>query len=282
MRAKISNAQIPDAKGRHTPYDYAADIRAPGEDDIDLPHTEGKYHQLVGDLRYLIDRKRPDLVFVKERLAMASHRATVRHWQAMRAVIRYLKYTIHYGITYHGGQSCPPLMKLLQGYCDTSFGGDMADRRSTSGMVICYNGSPIHWASKKQTMVVMSTAEDEYISLAAAAQRFQATRRLCRESGLMAAVPCRLKKDNLAVVEMLEKPHGTKRRKFIDLRNQLLQQLINTQAVQALNVRAVHQKADLLAKVLQRVMLTRKCTAISCEDTPPAGGDCGEDTPVSL
>lgn len=223
-----------DAKVRHTQYDYAANIRAPGEDAIELPHTEGKYWQLVGDLRYLSDRTRPDLAFVTACLAMESHSPTVRNWQAMRAVIRYIKYRIHHVHTYHGGQSRPPLVKLVQSYCDTSLGGDIVDRKSTFGIVLRYKGSPIHWGSKKQAMVTMSTAEAEYISLAAAAQKLQATRRLCLDSGFLGHTHCHLKTDTLAVGTMLAKTHGTKRRKCIDLRHQLLQQLINIQALKIL------------------------------------------------
>lgn len=163
----------------------------------------------------------------------------------MKAVIRYLKYTVNHGISYHSGQPRPPTMIVMNGYGDARARGDMADRKSTPGFIICYNGGPIRWVSEKRTMVAMSTAGTENKYLPSAAQQLQAMRRLCMESGLTAAAPCLLKTDNLAVVEMLANPYGTKRRELIDLRHHLLQQIIHIQALQVLHVRDVHQKEGL-------------------------------------
>lgn len=80
MLVTIFNAQIPHVKGRNKPYNHAVDIRVPDDDEIDLPHIERKYRQLVGDIQYLSDRTRPDLEFETEGLAMASHRPTFRHY----------------------------------------------------------------------------------------------------------------------------------------------------------------------------------------------------------
>lgn len=65
--------------GLSTPYDYSAEIRAPYNDVIDLPQTERIYRQLVGDIRYLTESRRPELAFVNACLSMARHRPKLRY-----------------------------------------------------------------------------------------------------------------------------------------------------------------------------------------------------------
>ncbi len=52
----------------------------------------------------------------------------------------------------------------------TLAGGDLDDRKSTSGYVFQIGGTAISWRSKKQACVALSTAEAEYIALASTAQ----------------------------------------------------------------------------------------------------------------
>ena len=59
------------------------------------------------------------------------------------------------------------LVDLLSGYADADW-GNSSSRRSTSGMVMLYNKSPIMWKSKMQKTTALSTAEAEYYSASAA------------------------------------------------------------------------------------------------------------------
>ena len=56
------------------------------------------------------------------------------------------------------------------GYSDADWGGDVGDRKSTSGYLFQIGGTAVSWKSNKQTCVALSTTEAEYIALAAAAQ----------------------------------------------------------------------------------------------------------------
>ena len=53
----------------------------------------------------------------------------------------------------------------LIGYLDANYGGDLQDRKLTSGMVFTLFGEAISWASTKQKTVVTTTMEAEYIAL---------------------------------------------------------------------------------------------------------------------
>ena len=55
-------------------------------------------------------------------------------------------------------------------YSDADMGRDLDDRKSTSGYVFMISGGPVSWKTKKQSLVVLSTAEAEYMALATSAQ----------------------------------------------------------------------------------------------------------------
>ena len=61
-----------------------------------------------------------------------------------------------------------PLLYLE--YSDANWAGDTNNRKSTSGYFFMMSGAAVSWKSQKQTCVALSTAEAEYIALAAATQ----------------------------------------------------------------------------------------------------------------
>ena len=58
----------------------------------------------------------------------------------------------------------------ISGYSDADWAGDVNDRKSTSGYLFIISNAAVSWKSRKQGCVALSTAEAEYIALAAASQ----------------------------------------------------------------------------------------------------------------
>ncbi|GJS76331.1 zinc finger, CCHC-type containing protein [Tanacetum coccineum] len=83
-----------------------------------------------------------------------------QHWQAIQRVLKYLKKTMDYRLTY----TSYPL--VLEGYTDASWINNTEDNSSTSGWVFMLSGGVISWASKKQTCITGSTIEFEFVALA--------------------------------------------------------------------------------------------------------------------
>ncbi len=54
--------------------------------------------------------------------------------------------------------------KEVLGYCDADWGGDLEDRRSTTGFVFMIGGGAISWSSKRQPTIALSTTEAEYMA----------------------------------------------------------------------------------------------------------------------
>ena len=79
---------------------------------------------------------------------------------ALHHLMEYLSNHLGFKITYRKGVK---LVDLLSGYADADW-GNSSSSRSTSGMVMLYNKSPIMWKSKMQKTTALSTAEAEFYS----------------------------------------------------------------------------------------------------------------------
>jgi hypothetical protein len=80
------------------------------------------------------------------------------HLRAVKRIMRYLVYTPMFGLWYPKGSTFD-----LIGYSDADYARCKIDRKSTSGTCQFLGRSLVSWASKKQNLVTLSTAEAEYI-----------------------------------------------------------------------------------------------------------------------
>ena len=54
---------------------------------------------------------------------------------------------------------------IIHAYTDADWGGDLDDRKSTTGYVVFVFDSPVSWLSKKQAVTSLSTAESELYAI---------------------------------------------------------------------------------------------------------------------
>ncbi|KAK2387285.1 hypothetical protein QL285_061081 [Trifolium repens] len=114
-------------------------------------HDEGsevdptQFKQIVGSLMYLI-ATRPDLMFVVNLIArFMEHHVDTNMMEAKR-ILRYIKGTLELGILYRKGEQVD-----LIAYSDSDYGGDIDDRKSTSGYLFMLGSGAISWSSREQT-----------------------------------------------------------------------------------------------------------------------------------
>ena len=77
---------------------------------------------------------------------------------AAKHVLRYLKGTIDYGLRYVADCEFG-----LVGYTDSNWASSVTDWKSTSRCCFSLGSAVIAWRNRKQTSVVLSTTEVEYI-----------------------------------------------------------------------------------------------------------------------
>ena len=146
-----------------TPFDANCKLKKNTGDAV----SQLQYSQVIGSLMYLMNATRPDIAYSVSKLSRYTSNPGKDHWEALVRVLRYLKYTITYGLHY---TKYPP---VLEGYSDANWISDNTETKSTSGYVFTLGGAAISWKSSKQTCIARSTMESEFIALDKAAEEVE-------------------------------------------------------------------------------------------------------------
>lgn len=164
----INDVGIKDTSNtKFTPSDsilYADKSNTPREDNWN-------YRSIIGKLNFLAQNTRPDLSFAVHQCARFCTKPTKLHEIAIKRIVRYLLLTKDKGLILQ-----PTKTFTLDMYVDADFAGMWHQEHSAlrenvlsrTGYVITYCGCPIHWVSKLQNEIALSTTESEYIALSMA------------------------------------------------------------------------------------------------------------------
>ncbi|GJS33734.1 zinc finger, CCHC-type containing protein [Tanacetum coccineum] len=93
-----------------------------------------EYSRVIGFLMYAMTCTRPDIAFVVGKLSRYTSNPNTQHWQAIPGVLKCLKKTMDYSLTYISYPS------VLEGYTDASWISNTEDNPSTSGWVFLLGG----------------------------------------------------------------------------------------------------------------------------------------------
>ncbi|GJY49439.1 hypothetical protein Tco_0439395, partial [Tanacetum coccineum] len=85
-----------------------------------------EYSRVIGCLMYAMTCTRRDIAFVMGRLNRYTSNPITQHWQETQKVLKYLKKTMDYSLTYTG------YSLVLKGYTDASCISNTEDNSSTS------------------------------------------------------------------------------------------------------------------------------------------------------
>ena len=131
------------------------------DEDLDGEALDQKeYRSMIGSLLYLT-AMRQDIQFGVCLCACYQASPRTSHWNAVKRIFRYLRYTPEFGLWYSASSSL-----ALVGFSDADHGGCRIDRKSTSGTCQFLGTSLVSWSARKQTSIALSTTETEYIAAA--------------------------------------------------------------------------------------------------------------------
>ncbi|GJZ48171.1 zinc finger, CCHC-type containing protein, partial [Tanacetum coccineum] len=142
---------------------------------IGKPVDQLEYSRAISCLMYAMTSTRPNIAYAVGRLSRFTSNPSRHHWHAITRVFKYLKGTMNYGLSYVRYPS------VLEVYSDASWINHIEDSSSTSGWMFLLGGGAISWASKKQTCIIGSTMESEFVALAAAGKEAEWLRTLIHE-----------------------------------------------------------------------------------------------------
>ena len=218
------------------------------------------YRTLTGMLGYLQYTTRPDIAMATHQCARFNNNPKLSHERAILRICKYLLGTMDKGMIFK-----PDVSRGLECHVDADFaggwvGGDHSHPEqvlSRAGFVISYAGCPIHWVSKMESEIALSTTEAEYIALSMAMRDVLPFLNLMTEIKEFLPVSehqpkffCKVWEDNRSCIRVAEAPKFTPRTKHIALKYHHFRQFVADGTVQILPISTLEQTADILTKPL--------------------------------
>ncbi|GJV25900.1 ribonuclease H-like domain, reverse transcriptase, RNA-dependent DNA polymerase [Tanacetum coccineum] len=229
-------------------------------------NTEGtlvnstEYRSLIGCLRYLL-HTRPDLSYYVGLLSRFMQEPKEQHMKAIKQVLRYVKGTKDYGITYkHNGGN------TIQGFSDSSYGVNTQEGKGTTGIIFYYGDSPISWSTQKQATVALSSCESEFIAATAAATQALWLKRLLSRLTHSEEEKITIMVDNKSAIQLMKNPVFHGRSKHIDTKYHFIRECVERDDIQVEFVSGEYQKADILTKALPKIKFLTMRQLIGLKD----------------
>jgi len=227
------------------------------------PAVEKLYRSAVGGAGHLANCTRGDIAHALSVLARYMACPRQEHLDLAMHLLRYIKGTAHYGITY--GRNTDGAL----GYCDADWGSEDTDaRRSTSGVALLYNGGAISWQSRLQRTVAVSTMEAEYQAAALAVREALHLRQLLVVMGKCPQGPLAMRTDSTSALALLTSSSVSQRSKHIDVQHHFARDRVLAGDVVFTFCPSKQMVADALTKRVSREVFEFCCSNMGIG--PPA------------
>ena len=230
---------------------------------------------------------RPDITYAVNVLCRFLDEPGPAMWTAGIRVLKYLKGTSHYGLTYRRSSEfnvsssttvCPlhnqskswkaahASTSIINSYTDADWGGNEDNRKSTSGYLNYIGNTPVSWRSRLQPVVAQSTAEAEYIAINNTTRDIVWLRRLLSELQVLQEGPTTIYSDNQSAIAISRDDDLGDRSKHIDIKYHYIKDLITTNHINIQYCPTKLQIADIMTKALGRPQFEYLRTLMGVED----------------
>ena len=216
------------------------------------PFDETKYRSAIGTLMWYALSTRPDILFAVTSLAQYQANPTKLAWEALTRIFRYLKGTLSYGIFIPFKCEKGTTSFLLRPYSDASYADPVLGLHSGSGIIFFLNDVPIHWISRKQCLITLSSTEAEIVAASLCAQELLWITQLLQPL-VQIKLPISLHIDNLSLKYIAETILVSHRTKHLNIRYLFIKQLIEEHPVILKWIPSQENLADVLTKYVPSI-----------------------------
>ncbi|KAA0042054.1 myosin-9 isoform X2 [Cucumis melo var. makuwa] len=217
-----------------------------GNSDDQVSVDKEQYQRFVGKLIY-ISHTRPDISFAVSFVSQFIQAPYEKHMEAVNRILRYLKNTPGKRLMFRKTNR-----KTIEAYTDSDWAGSVIDRKSTFGYCTFVWGNLVTWRSKKQSVVVKSSAEAEYRAMSLG---------ICEEIWLQKVLsnlhqecetPLKLFCDNKAAIRIANNPVQHDRTKHVEIDRHFIKERLDSGSICIPYIPSSQQIANVLTKGLLR------------------------------
>ena len=132
-------------------------------------------------------------------------------------------------------------------YTDANWASCETTRKSTTGFVLYFFGATVHYGSRTQATIALSSAESELYAIGTAAQESLYIGNFIKEA-FEVRINIRIHTNNSAAKSISTREGTSKKAKHIELRHLFIQQLVKSKIISMHKVRSEDNPSDLLTK----------------------------------
>lgn len=210
------------------------------------------FQAAVGALLYLSTTSRPDISFALSTLSQFSQNPSTEHRNALQHLLGYVHGTIDYKLHYHSQGTFLP-----SAYADADHAACQVTRRSTTGCMLLVGDSLVHWFSRRQPTVTLSSTDAETVAATNAATEMVWLRQFFADIGIPLDEPSVIFCDNLSTIAASKQLWSQSKSKTIALRMCYLREQIGQKSISLVPISSQEQAADFLTKNTSGTILNR-------------------------
>jgi hypothetical protein len=190
---------------------------------------------------------RPDVAYAAGVLSQFIQNPGPAHWEGVKQVINYLGSTKNLWLTFGGGKD-----SVVKGFCYADW-ASQKHRHSISGFLFHYGAGAVSWSSKKQSLVLLSSTEVEYVAQMHAAKEGIWLRNFVSEIQGEENKPVTISCDNQGAIALAKDNKFHVRTKHIDLRYQFICEAVEHGKIKVKYIPTDDNVSDIFTKALLSV-----------------------------
>ena len=225
------------------------------------------YRRAVGKLQWMT-YTRPDISYATKELARSLTEPTTADQQKLKHLLRYIRGTQHYKYYVRPTVTSTEITPDVGVYVDSDWAGCATTRKSTTGFVIKFMGSTIHFGSRTQSTIALSSAEAELYAINTGATEALHIRSFLTEALTKKKVNIKIYTDSSSGKSIATRIGSSKKAKHIELKHLFIQQLVLNDVVRIVKINTLANPADIFTKYVATETLLRHLTEVGINTQP--------------